>query len=139
VSSKFLSAISVNHKREQKRGDPALLDRLSKAMGAYQMRTGRRVESQDLAKAAGLGSSTMTDITTLNRKVTIQDAVAFADFLGVEFAWLAAGRGPMVRNGAGETSPPTVLQESSADSQEVSHHGTQRKGQRRSDGRGQAG
>jgi hypothetical protein len=95
VSSKFLSASSVNHKRERKRGDPALLDRLNRAMGAYQMRTGKRVESQDLAKAAGLGSSTMTDITTLDRKVTIADAVAFADYLGVEFAWLAAGRGPM--------------------------------------------
>ena len=73
-----------------------LLDRLNRARGAYLARTGKEVEWKDLAEAAGLGLSTMTDVTNLNRKVTIADAIAFADYLGVEFAWLAAGRGPMV-------------------------------------------
>lgn len=82
-------------KPQRKRGDPAILDRLNRAMGAYLLETGKRVEWQALAKAAGLGLSTMTDITTLDRKVTIADAIAFADYLGVSFAWLAAGRGPM--------------------------------------------
>lgn len=75
-------------------------------MGASQARTGKTVEWQELAKAAHLGASTMTDITTLDRRVTIAEAVAFADYLGVEFAWLAAGRGPMVGDGSGATMPP---------------------------------
>lgn len=96
-------------KPERKRGDPLLLDRLNRARGAYLARTGKEVEWKDLAEAAGLGLSSMTDVTSLNRKVTIADAIAFADYLGVEFAWLAAGRGPMIAGD--ERKAPTADQE----------------------------
>ena len=95
MSSEIFLPMSEKKKRPKKRGDSALLDRLNRARGAYLERTGKDVELQELAKAAGLGASTMTDIMTLDRRVTIADALAFADYLGVEFAWLAAGRGPM--------------------------------------------
>ena len=64
-------------------------------MGVYQARMGRKPEQKELAAAAGLSEPTMTAIMNLGRAVRIPDAIAFADYLGVEFAWLAAGRGPM--------------------------------------------
>jgi hypothetical protein len=114
-----------------------LLDRLNRARGAYLARTGKDVEWKDLAEAAGIGLSTMTDITTLDRKVTITDAAAFADYLGVEFAWLAIGRGPMTVSPqveAGPAAEPVVRQEQPRDSHEVSHLGTPKRHRRRSNG-----
>jgi hypothetical protein len=136
VTSEILAGAVVNPKPERKRGDPALLDRLNRARGAYMARTGKEVQWKDLAEAAGLGLSTMTDITTLDRRVTIADAAAFADYLGVEFAWLALGRGPMTAQppAAHDGPAPEVRQERPSDSMEVSHLGTPKRHRRRSNG-----
>jgi len=95
VSREIFSQMAKQRSKKERRGDPELLDRLNRAMGAYQARTGKAVEWQELAAAAGLKPSTMSDIVSLERMVRIKDAVAFADYLGVNFAWLAANRGAM--------------------------------------------
>jgi hypothetical protein len=72
-----------------------LVDRLKRAIGAHQMRTGDTVTYKELGELADLTPSSMTDVINAKRKVTIAEAVLWADKLGVEFAWLAANRGPM--------------------------------------------
>jgi hypothetical protein len=77
-------------------GDPETVDRLKRAVGAFQLRTGRTLTWKELGEAADLTPQSMTDVLRLKRRVTIRDARIWADMLSVEFSWLAIGRGPMV-------------------------------------------
>jgi transcriptional regulator with XRE-family HTH domain len=76
-------------------GDPVIVDRITRAMGAYQFRTGKRMQWNDLADQSGLSQSTVSDIATLKRRVQIADAALFGDVLGVRPAWIAFGEEPM--------------------------------------------
>ena len=76
--------------------DPGLIDRLRRATGAYTLRTGQSITFKELGEFVNLTPSSMTDVLTLKRKVTIREACIWADKLGVQFSWLAIGRGPMV-------------------------------------------
>jgi hypothetical protein len=76
--------------------DPELVDRLKRAVGAYQLRTGTTKTWKELGELAHLTPQSMTDVLRCKRKVTITDARIWADALGVEFSWLAIGRGPMI-------------------------------------------
>jgi hypothetical protein len=110
--------------------------RLLRAKKELEIERGEELSWAWIAQEVGKSTTVMSQIKTGEREPTVEEGVLFAGLFGVRVAWLLLGEEPM-RDG--RAAPPTVLQESSADSQEVSHHGTQRKGQRRSDGRGQAG
>jgi hypothetical protein len=86
--------------KPERPGDPAIVDRITRAMGAYQFRTGKRMQWNDLADQSGLTQSTASDIATLKRRVQIADAAVFGRVLGVRPAWIAFGEEPMVASSA---------------------------------------
>lgn len=77
-------------------GDPELVDRLKRAVGAYQLRTGQTVTWKELGELAELTPSSMTDVLAVRKRVTIEEARIWSKKLGVAFAWLAIGDGPMI-------------------------------------------
>jgi hypothetical protein len=77
------------------RGDPTIVDRLKRAVGAYQLRTGKEKAWKELAAETGLTASQMTEIVGCTRRVQIADAAAFGRVLGVRPAWIAFGEEPM--------------------------------------------
>lgn len=77
-------------------GDPELVNRLKRAIGAYQMRTGDSITWKEMAGLVDLTPSSMTDVLSAKKRVTIEEARIWSKKLGVEFAWLAIGEGPMI-------------------------------------------
>jgi hypothetical protein len=99
-------------------GDPALIDRIKRALGAYQLRTGETITAKELGALVGLTPSSMTDVMNADRKVTIAEASAWSKKLGVEFKWLAIGEGPMIQMSAEDAArfgAPPLTGEAAAD------------------------
>lgn len=85
-----------NLKRQRRRnGDPGLIDRLTRAIGYHQQKTGNRLTDKDLGEMCGLKPSTMTAIMTAERAVKIPEAAIWSRALGVCFEWLCLGVGEM--------------------------------------------
>lgn len=125
MSSEIFSPMAKKRKKVVRRGDPALLDRLKRARGSYTERTGNEVGWKELAAAADLKPASMSDIVSLEKVVTIAEASAFAKRLGVSFAWLAIGEGPML------LAPSVPVDETSTEIDDGDTHETSRVQKRR--------
>jgi DNA-binding XRE family transcriptional regulator len=98
----------------------------------------RQVSQSEVGAALGVTGVTVGRWEAGLKEPDLDTIARLAQVLKVNRAWLAFGDGPMRDVPVAEPNP-AVLQETSADSQEISHHGTQRKGHRHGNDRGQTG